>query len=256
MTAIKKTGIKVVISGVGADEFYSGYYDHYLMHLKHLHKKKNYNINLKNWKNFIKKKIRNPILKNEKLFIINPDYREHIYDNSKKLGIYLNNPEQFNFKEHSFSKDLFTNRRLNELFHETVPAILCNEDLNAMMNSIENRAPFLNKDILNFCLSISPEYLIKNGYSKFILREGLKNILHNKVRTDRQKKGFNCSIQSLIDIKNKDTINYLLNKKSKIFEYINYTEFKKIFKQNLNENYLSKFLFSFISTKIFLDNTN
>ena len=31
---------------------------------------------------------------------------------------------------------------MNELFNETVPAILNNEDLNSMMNSIENRSPF------------------------------------------------------------------------------------------------------------------
>ena len=40
MRKVKESDIKVVISGVGADELYSGYYDHYLFHLRYLYKKK------------------------------------------------------------------------------------------------------------------------------------------------------------------------------------------------------------------------
>ena len=31
----KKKGFKVILSGTGADEIFTGYYDHYLMHLYH-----------------------------------------------------------------------------------------------------------------------------------------------------------------------------------------------------------------------------
>ena len=48
----------------------------------------------------------------------------------------------------------------------------------------------------------------------------------------------------------------MLNKDSEIFEYVNKDEFTKIFKKNLDENYLSKFIFAFLSTKIFLDKKN
>ena len=48
----------------------------------------------------------------------------------------------------------------------------------------------------------------------------------------------------------------MLNKDSEILEYVNKDEFTKIFKKNLDENYLSKFIFAFLSTKIFFDKKN
>ena len=35
---------------------------------------------------------------------------------------------------------------LNELFHEQVPLINNEDDMNSMKHSLENRNPFLNKD--------------------------------------------------------------------------------------------------------------
>ena len=52
-------------------------------------------------------------------------------------------------------KDELRNRMLNEIFHETVPAILHEEDLNAMYYSVENRLHFL---IINF-LRLVQQYL-------------------------------------------------------------------------------------------------
>ena len=45
-----------------------------------------------------------------------------------------------------YTDDLLRNRMLNELFHEAVPVILHEDDLNAMYFSIENRSPFLDRD--------------------------------------------------------------------------------------------------------------
>ena len=51
---------------------------------------------------------------------------------------------------------------LNELFHELVPLINNEDDMNSMRMSIENRSPFLNKDILNFTMSLNSNLFIKN----------------------------------------------------------------------------------------------
>ena len=47
---------------------------------------------------------------------------------------------------------------LNEIYHESVPVINYEDDLNSK-ESIENRSPFLNKELLNFTMS-----LLKNVY--------------------------------------------------------------------------------------------
>ena len=45
---------------------------------------------------------------------------------------------------------------LNELFHEAVPVILHEDDLNAMYFSIENRSPFLDRELFEFCQRSRP----------------------------------------------------------------------------------------------------
>ena len=77
---------------------------------------------------------------------------------------------------------------MNELFHEVVPVILKHDDLNSMYYSIENRSPYLDRDLLEFALTIPPQHLIRNGFQKNILRESGKGILNEQVRVDRQKK--------------------------------------------------------------------
>ena len=116
----------------------------------------------------------------------------------------------------------------NELFFEVVPVILYEDDLNSMMNSIENRSPFLDSHLYEFSLSIPNENLIQNGFNKFILRESMKGIVNEKVRLDRRKKGFNASINSLINLEDDSVKDYLLDEKSIINEFVDLKKLRKI----------------------------
>ena len=49
------------------------------------------------------------------------------------------------FYEKKYSNSLLKNRMLNELFHELVPLINNEDDMNEMRMSIENRSPFLTR---------------------------------------------------------------------------------------------------------------
>jgi asparagine synthase (glutamine-hydrolysing) len=55
-------------------------------------------------------------------------------------------------------------------FHESVPVILKEDDLNSMYNSIENRSPFLSKNLVEYSLSMPTNQYINNSYSKYPLR--------------------------------------------------------------------------------------
>ncbi len=251
--SINENGYKVAISGTAADEIYTGYYDHYLQHLQFCKNHKSYASNLQNYEKYIKPLIRNPIFKNSDLYINNPKYRDHIYDGRAEIAKYMLFKNKNDFFEENYHEDLLTNRRLNELFKENTPLILNQEDLNCMKYSVENRSPFLDTNLFKFIFSIPNEFLIKDGFSKYLLRESLNGILNDSVRLDRRKKGFNASINTLVNFKDKETLEFLLDKKSDIFHLVNINEIKKIFTNNEIPNYLSKFLFSFISSKIFLD---
>ena len=135
---------------------------------------------------------------------------------------------------------ILRNRMLNELFKETVPIILENEDLNAMKYSVENRSPFLDTELINFMNCIPFEYLIQDGYSKYILRETTRDCLNDDVRLDRTKKGFNLSVDNFLNLDEKNNIDFLLSE-SPIYEavdknYLMNMYVKKILKKIVIKN--------------------
>ena len=74
---------KVIFSGTGADEIFTGYYDHFLFYLNSLKNKKKYDEELSSWKKYVKPFVRNKFLQNPQLFESKPNFREHIFHNKK-----------------------------------------------------------------------------------------------------------------------------------------------------------------------------
>ena len=252
---IGRDGYRVSISGTAADEVFSGYYEHHLLHLNYLKRNKTLNLykkNLEFWKKHFTKYVRNPVFKRHDLYINNQKTRDHVYDGKDFISNFLTKPKKFKFEEKNYSSDLYSNRRANELFGETTPPILFNEDLNSMMNSVENRSPFLDTKLVNFVFSVPPELLIQKGYSKFLLRSATEGIITNDILFDRQKKGFNCSIDSLVNF-NSSYIKKILLSTSPIFLFVKKEKIKEILNRNFKDNETSKFLFNFMTTKFFLE---
>ena len=214
--------------------------------------KKLYKIHLEKWKKYVLPNIRNKYFKDENLFSNNKNDRSYIYDHNIELKKFFKKPLKNNFIEKKFVKSLLRNRMLNETFFENIPIFTHSEDLNFMQHSIENRSPFLSRQLFEFMNTVPTKYLMQQGYTKYILREIGKSYLPTKIRLDRKKKGFNSSINSLINIHSQKFIDFV-NKKSKIYDIINKEELLKSLKNKSDENYLSKFIFSFISVKIFLE---
>ena len=121
-----------------------------------------------------------------------------------------------------------------------------------MMNSIENRSPYLDRDLLEFCLTIQPHLLISNGFQKKILRDSAEGVLCDAVRLSKQKKGFNASIDSIINFHNPKIINSIFDLNSPITEYVDLLKLKKDLNTKFIPNHLSKLIFSIISTNFFL----
>ena len=108
--SVFRKNYKVILSGTGADEIFTGYYDHYLFYLNELSQKKSskFTTELSNWKKYIQKIIRNPKLDLSN-FIDNPDYREHIFDDQKNIEIF--NLKNFSkFSEKNYEQENIKNR--------------------------------------------------------------------------------------------------------------------------------------------------
>ncbi len=247
-------GYKVAFSGTAADELFTGYYDHFNLHLYEMRHHPDYQQYLKDWQNHTGTYVRNPYLKDPELYLKNPKERRHLYLNNDEFQQFLKVDFKEEFAESEYHHSLLRNRMLNELFHEGTRPILHEDDLNSMMYSVENRSPYLDTRLFDFAYSIPPEYLIKDGYGKYVLRQALDGILNDQVRLDRRKKGFNASIQSIINFDDPKDRAFILGD-GPIYDAVKREKIEAILngKEPLQNSY-SKFLFSFINAKIFMEN--
>jgi asparagine synthase (glutamine-hydrolysing) len=76
-------------------------------------------------------------------------------------------------------------------FHFTqLPTILRNYDRISMAHGVEIRAPFMDWRLVSYLFSLPSNAKIGSGFTKRILRDALKGILPEPVRTRTQKLGF------------------------------------------------------------------
>ena len=145
---------------------------------------------------------------------------------------------------------------INEMKHEIVPVLLKEDDLNSMYNSIENRSPFLDTELFSECLNMPSKYYVKNGLAKWHLRKIINNIVPDKIRLNRRKIGFNAPIEEVIDLNNKKNIDFLISD-SEIFKIVKKDKILRLINKKKNFTGVeNNFIFSFLSSKIFIDNHN
>ncbi|MDO8675166.1 MAG: asparagine synthase (glutamine-hydrolyzing) [Candidatus Omnitrophota bacterium] len=252
--AIAAKGYKVACSGTGADELFTGYYDHFNLYLQEMRHSPQYPEHLGHWQEHIQSFIRNPYLKDAELYADPVKARAHIHAEQDLFKDFLHTEFNEEMKEAQYCGSILRNRMLNEMFHDVVPVILHEDDLNSMFYSVENRSPYLDTKLFDLAMSIPIECLIQKGFGKYILREAVKGMLNDKVRLDRQKKGFNASINSIIDFNDPKSREYLLED-SPVFKIVKREKIKALMDQNKGAfaNHDSKFLFNFINTKIFVE---
>ncbi|MBH67605.1 MAG: asparagine synthase (glutamine-hydrolyzing) [Rhodospirillaceae bacterium] len=249
---IAKSGCRVAISGNGADELFAGYYDHYSFWLAEMRNETNFPKLKSDWAASYGAFIQNPKLQDPMVFSKNPFERGHIYLNAEQFCNWLIEPFNEPFTEKKYCVDVLRNRMLNEIKHETIPVIQHEDDRNSMFYSVENRSPYLDKNLAEFLFTVPSKYLIYNGYAKYLLRSASEGYVCKSVLWDKRKRGFNAPMDSLIDRKDSDTRERLLSD-GPVFDLVRRDAIEAFLDQDLTANSLSKNLFSFISVKLFLD---
>lgn len=201
MKSASENNIKVLLDGQGADELLAGYPGFFNSYLRQLIKTKPLT--------FYKEKNRIAKITGHEIDIINFEgiastffydkykafgnkRREKINNNDAFfLGInpelvdeYKNTPNPTyappNLKAHL--KFMLLNRGLNELLRYA--------DRNSMAHSVEVRLPFLSYKLVEFVFSLPEHYLINNGWTKFILRQSMENILPPTIQWRKDKIGY------------------------------------------------------------------
>ena len=252
--AIAGEGYKIAISGTAADEIFTGYYDHYSMWLAAMHDRPSVDFDtlVHEWKSGMGAHVQNPGLQDPLCFVKNSNQRDHITLDRDLFSSFLTEPFEEAWTEETYSPELLRNRMANELFTEAVPILLHEDDKNSMLYSVENRSPFLDRALVEYIYSVPTEHLIGGGLAKKILRDVGEGIVPDSVRLDTRKRGFNASINSLVDKNDPETRDVLLSD-SPIFDVVKRSAIEGFLNEDMQSNSFSKFLFSFISSKLFLE---
>ena len=134
--------------------------------------------------------------------------------------------------------------------------ILFKVDRASMANSLETRAPFLDKNLYEFSVNLNINDKIKNGKGKFILRELLKKKIPNHL-VDRPKAGFSIPIKQWINKPLLDWSENLLCKKNiEKSGLLNFQNIEKIWKYQKNGYDNSSLIWSILTFQEWLINRN
>ena len=254
MQAVKAAGYKVVVSGTGADELFSGYYDHHNAYLAAMAQTNpaRFKTARAEWQAAVGPLVRNPFLQNPGYFIERPFARDHIYLDADNFAATLVDPWQEPFSEVLYTETLLRNRMANELFHESVPVILHEDDLNSMYYSVENRSPFLDSNLFDWCQTIPTEHLIRNGRAKAVLRDALRGIVPDPIIDNPRKVGFNAPLFDYLDVGSSAVRDEVLSD-SPIFDIVRHDSIAEMLGRSELPNSQSKFLFNFVNARLFLE---
>lgn len=93
--------------------------------------------------------------------------------------------------DHPFSSYL-KNRTYQDLFRETIPCCLRAEDRQTTAFELDNFLPFLDYRLVEFMFRISGNLKIREGITKYLLREAMHGILPEETHTRVKKTGWNA----------------------------------------------------------------
>lgn len=193
-----KAGMKVLIDGQGSDEYLAGYKHFYSTYFKQL-----YRTNYKRYESeaMILERdfgldyhltFRQKCEASQPLFFANLQKLKQKYLGSRKDQIL---DKRF-IREYQDSRIVFKNyaslkqATLDFTTNYGLHKLLRFADRNSMGHSIEVRLPFLRHQLVEFVYSLPSEFLINEGWTKFILRESMRDVMPSEITWRRDKLGF------------------------------------------------------------------
>jgi asparagine synthase (glutamine-hydrolysing) len=87
-------------------------------------------------------------------------------------------------------RDPLRDELLREAFFISLPHLLRYGDRNSMAHSREVRLPFLDRRVAELALSLPPGFLIRDGFTKAVLRDAVRDLVPADVLARRDKVGF------------------------------------------------------------------
>ncbi len=219
--------VKVLLDGQGSDEMLAGYTPYLIVYLRQL---------------LSQGKV---LLFVKELIYCLPQIKNLIIEKIKGTLEYKFSLREFVSKDFvssvSYQPAPLESKRLKkrlkaDLFYNSIPSLLRYEDKNSMAFSIEGRVPFLDPELVKFVFTLPERMLIRNGYSKYILREALKGILPEKILNRKWKVGFTTP-----------EVAWFRDQREKVYDIVNSDSFRR--RKYFDHNRILRFVNDFYDGK-------
>jgi asparagine synthase (glutamine-hydrolysing) len=165
--------VKVLLDGQGADELFGGYLSYQQNYIKELVQRKRLFMACKELLGSV---------------FYHPDFYMYaipqVIFRNKRKSLFTYNPITIRYR------GKFNIMLHNELFVTNLPALLHYEDRNSMAFSIEARVPYLDMELTNYVASLPYNQKIRNGITKYSLRNSICGIIPEEIRIRMDKMGF------------------------------------------------------------------
>lgn len=200
MKLAKENNLKVLLDGQGGDEILGGYewfYGYYLAEL----------LFTGHWIKAVKeffsyKKYHKNILPLKCIFLLVVP-RPLIHFLWRKRYLYFNNIFLETFKKRQTKDALWNSHSFQDISilaetYFSLPELLRYDDKNSMRWGVESRVPLCDHDLVEYVISLPTETKIQGDMAKIILRDALKDILPEMIRSRRDKIGFATPDETLL----------------------------------------------------------
>ncbi len=179
----RQHGIKVLLDGQGADEQLAGYRKFILVYLKDLVNQGKYSLAVREGFSFFL----NPEILRTSRFMDGRRYLFSIPEHASALwagGAYPKQPSSL------VLGSSLVERLHQDITHSSLPLLLRYEDRNSMAFGVEARVPFVDHELVEWLIKLPSDMRLFHGWTKYILRESLSDVLPPRVKKRKTKLGF------------------------------------------------------------------
>jgi asparagine synthase (glutamine-hydrolysing) len=188
MQAARDQGVPVLLDGQGGDEALCGYRKYYYFHLWHLLKRKRAGL-IPEALAYLWRGDKVPLRWSDASRYLPVPFQRRTSLLARLSGNGLGAAQGSPPVDIGPGQNL-AERQKADLCHLSLPVLLRYEDRNSMAHSVETRLPFLDYRLAEFLVNCPEPLKLRGGWTKWILRDALKGVLPEKVRSRRRKLGF------------------------------------------------------------------